>query len=121
VGLPRFPFADFILPADAQNNFAIRNSTVSVGLDAKLAAATKGLREAGFDMVTQEWPTVPSAAFGRPVNAVLEALYAPRIINDLPYDGLGTAGLLPFTGAMAEWIKTYLEADYSIKVPFSHI
>jgi hypothetical protein len=95
VGLPRFPFADFILPPDAQNVFGVRKSTVSVALDAKLTAATRELRKAGVTLVAQEWPDVASAAFGRPVNAVNEALFAPRIINGVPYNGMGTGTITP--------------------------
>jgi len=115
VGMPRFPFTDLALPADAYNFWGVRNGPVSKELEAKVEAAAAALESAGFAVAHAEWSSVNSEWFGRPVNAALDTLFGNRRINNRDYDGIGATHVHSFTGQVAEWLLTYTNTNVSLR------
>ena len=118
-GLPQWPFVEFTVPAGCVDSMDVGSGLrVSDALEAKYLHCSQVLGRGGVAMVASEWADVDathsSGSGGQNKLNRLADILIGRVVNGKPLDtGLSNA-VHSFSGQIAEWVSTYLEADVSL-------
>mmetsp|Transcript_34772 Transcript_34772/g.99875 ORF Transcript_34772/g.99875 Transcript_34772/m.99875 type:complete len:616 (+) Transcript_34772:70-1917(+) len=117
IGTPVEPFVDTFVGAGLHNSGSLSGLTLEPELKVKYDLVKEVLAAAGFTMpANSEWPRRHFAYLGREENVGVESLFSGECINGKPLDMFGLPpNFLSFSGQVAQFVATYLDAPVSIK------